>query len=98
MNSLLKKLGVIVPLVAYSLFPNYSIAGEQEKKVNKYEFNSFGEIPTDYNLKINQMRVADIDGDGDLDIIIGGKTYNLANSEIIIIENKMPQKNKSPEK
>ena len=87
MKSLLKNLGVLVSL-SFLSFPNYSIAGGQEKK---YEFSDFGEI-YDSNFSVKQMKIVDIDGDGDLDIILTGQKQGVYKMKTIIFENKIPQK------
>jgi len=94
MNSLFKKLGVLgissaITLASYG----YVSAGED---ANKYEFSNFGKVIAekyegDNNSRVTTVTTADVDGDGDQDIIIGIESMA---PHIYIIENKMPQKKK----
>lgn len=51
-------------------------------------FETLGPIPAYYRSGITDMQLGDIDGDGDLDIIVLDTNYNV----IRIYENKIPQK------
>lgn len=59
---------------------------ESTEPVNKYQFDSFGQIDDLWG-NIRQIKVADLDGDGDLDIIVGND-----NGYLLIYENNLPQK------
>jgi len=97
MNSLSKKLGVLAVSSIITL-GSYGYAFADEKKKN-YSFDNFGgktiHVP-DYDRlswsKVVNVTTADVDGDGDQDIILG--IESAYSPKIIIIENKMPQKNK----
>ncbi len=65
---------------------------ENTQEVARGNFNSFDLIATigrDSRREIIQIRTADIDGDGDQDVIVG---YQYGG--IDIFENQIPQKNK----
>ena len=62
---------------------------EQPKQVDIYSFDKFGEIYENHDgiRATHKVFTADLDGDGDFDIIIG--SY----SKVSILENKIEQKN-----
>lgn len=89
--NLMKRIGISV--VGCGLLATFGCY-EVEKKPVKYEFDDFGYIgnvtleedPYVFN-GITEMKLEDIDKDGDLDLIIGTDR-----GDIHIIENKFPQK------
>ncbi|MBU0456746.1 MAG: VCBS repeat-containing protein [Nanoarchaeota archaeon] len=63
---------------------------EPAKPANVYQFQGFGDIGNvseGMYRDVTQIETADVDGDGDLDIIVGTET-----GRIVVYENKMPQK------
>ena len=65
-----------------------------EKNLFKYEFSNFGEVSIPPQLiEMPQMKIADLDGDGDLDLIFAARSLGYF-ERVFIFENKMPQKNK----
>ena len=60
--------------------------------VDRYSFDNFGEVYKGRQNYMKALAVGDVDGDGDLDIIMA-KEFQSARSHIVILENKMPQKN-----
>jgi len=90
MNSLLKKLGLIIPGVFLGLNCfNYAIA--EDNKKDKYSFSGFKHYNFHLSGFTHPIQLGDMDGDGDLDIII------IDSKGVIILENKIPQKNKDYE-
>ncbi len=75
-------------------YPNSAEPSKSAEMQKTYEFKNFGEVD-DFkspekgwgNDDITQIETADLDGDGDLDIIVG-----TADGEVIAYENKIPQK------
>ena len=62
------------------------------KPIQKYEFTGYGKeefIEYGFSSDITQIRTADLDNDGDLDIIVGDES-----GFVYLFENNMPQKNK----
>lgn len=53
---------------------------------NSYEFKKYGQVDG-VNNEITQIKSVDLDGDGDLDIVVGTNW-----GDIFIYENKIPQK------
>lgn len=93
-NRFIKELGLIGILsVGFIGCPKTETKPEKEPasvKQNIYYFDKFGEInfPSDF---ISAIAVGDFDGDGDIDIVFGTRSYK---HRVIIYENKIPQKNK----
>ncbi|MEK6933688.1 MAG: hypothetical protein AABW75_02310 [Nanoarchaeota archaeon] len=54
----------------------------------KYQFSRFDDVFYTGS-SINSLTSADLDGDGDIDIVIG-----TTSARVFLYENKMPQKNK----
>jgi len=93
MNSLLKNLGVLAVSSIMTLGSyGYAFAGDEKQK-GYQSFNDFGKIQLyeGGGRAVTTVTTADVDGDGDQDIIVGIEKHN---PSIYIIENKMPQKNK----
>ena len=73
---------------------NYSAnkPAEPAKPTNVYQFQGYGDIGNINDglyRDVTQIETADLDGDGDLDLIVETET-----GRIILYENKMPQKEK----
>lgn len=69
----------------------YQINQVEETK-DIYRFDKFGEIKIPYD--IEEIKIADMDGDGDMDILLHNRSLGKAYEQIIIYENKIPQNNK----
>lgn len=83
---------LVKPALAISLFSSLSIEpGHSQEKVSSYSFNSFGAVdnifePGALGNKVQDIKTADLDGDGDLDLIV------FTEYSIMIYENQIPQK------
>ncbi len=68
---------------------DYSANKQYESSTGVYQFGKFSHMNfTDkmHTRRITQIEAADIDGDGDLDLIIGTST-----GDVYMLENKIPQ-------
>ena len=74
-----------IPVVDYEPQP------QRQQQTENYSFDKFGEIPI-RRANIILFEKADMDGDGDLDVIVGARNNYGLDSRIVIYENKMPQK------
>ncbi|MFH1209491.1 MAG: hypothetical protein V1663_01755 [archaeon] len=83
---------LVKPVLAISLFSSLSIEpGHSQEKINHYVFNSFGTVdnifePEAIGNNIKDIKTADLDGDGDLDLIV------FTEYQIMTYENQIPQK------
>ena len=65
-----------------------------KSKNGNYEFSNFGKFETESNFSESRMELGDMDGDGDLDVVI----FDTKSDKVFIYENKIPQKNLAEEK
>lgn len=82
--------------------PAYEGNAPAPVKDSMYEFSDFGYKSTSsLSYTVNSVTMGDVDGDGDQDIIMGvRRTDNHPQDKggILVIENKMPQKNSNNKK
>jgi len=83
---------LVKPVLAVSLFSSLNIeSGHSQEKPKNYRFDSYGSVdnifePGAIGNKIKDIKTADLDGDGDLDLIV------FTEYQIITYENQIPQK------